>query len=211
VRPARYDSPVIQRPLIVGAALLLLAGCSSADPAPAQPPVLDNDEPAAAERMKAEPLTPERLQSLWWSWAKSATPSPVEDPTGAFCGDSQPFGVWLIAGSAGDAVDRHCQVPATLPLAGPAIGHIAPDAAGCSQFLAAAKGEALLDDKPVSLEKAEPTKITYETEDGSREGFSCGLWVKVDPLAPGEHRLVLRGSSGTVNSEASYDLTVVQL
>jgi hypothetical protein len=169
------------------------------------------DDQPVAERVKAEPLTSEKLQSLWWSWAKSATPSPVEDVTGQYCGDSQPFGVWLIAGSNGGTADRHCQVPATLPLAGPAIGHLVADAADCTQFLAAAQGEALLDDKPVTLDKVGPTKITYDTGTSTEEAYSCGLWVKVDPLPPGEHSLVLRGTSGSTTSEASYDLTVVNL
>ncbi|MBP2321087.1 hypothetical protein JOF56_001472 [Kibdelosporangium banguiense] len=200
---------MIRRPVSIGvAALLLLAGCSSTPPAPSPEPASD-DQPV--EQVKAEPLTPERLQSLWWSWANSADPSPVADPTGQYCGDSQPFGVWLVAGTNGGTADRHCQVPATLPIAGPAIGHIAPDAAACTKFLTAAKGEALLDDKPVQLEKAEPTKISYDTGGGSKEGFSCGLWVRLQPLSPGEHTLTLRGSSGSQTSEANYDLTVVRL
>lgn len=202
---------MIRRPVFIGvAALLFLAGCSSTPQEPQSAPAPAPDE-VPAERVSTEPLTPERLQTLWWSWASSADPGPVADPTGQSCGDSQPFGVWLVAGSRGGAADRHCQVPATLPLAGPAIGHIAADAAACGRFLTAAKGEALLDEKPLPLERTEPTKISYDTGAGVREGFSCGLWVRVQPLSPGEHTLTLRGSSGTETSEANYDLTVVRL
>ncbi|MFC0114717.1 hypothetical protein [Kibdelosporangium aridum] len=204
---------MIRRPVLIGAAALLLAGCSSTpEPAPASTPPAPAAEPAA-EQVKAEPLTPQRLQTVWWSWASSAEPgqNPVEDPTGQYCGDSQPFGVWLIAGTPGGTADRHCQVPATLPLAGPAATQVTQDAASCTRFLATAKGEALLDGKPVQLEKIEPTKITYDTEQGVKEGYSCGLWVRIDPLSPGQHTLTLRGSSGTFNNEANYDLTVVRL
>lgn len=163
--------------------------------------------------MKAEPLTPEKLQSLWWSWASSAEPgqNPVDDATGQYCGDSQPFGVWLVAGTHGGAADRHCQVPATLPIAGPAVNLVAADAASCTKFLGAAKGEALVDDKPQQLEKIEPMKITYDSEQGPQQGYGCGLWVRVQPLPPGEHTLTLRGSSGSFSTEANYDLTVVRL
>jgi hypothetical protein len=201
---------VIRRPVFIGVAALLLAGCSSTSPEPqSAAAAAPDDQPA--QQVKAEPLTPERLQSLWWSWANSADPGPMADPTGQFCGDSQPFGVWLVAGTNGGTADRHCQVPATLPIAGPVIGHIAPDAAGCTKFLAEAKGEALLDDKPVPLTRTEPTRISYDTGGGSKDGYSCGLWMRIEPLSPGEHKLTLKGSSGTRTSEANYDLTVVRL
>ncbi len=196
------------------AAAFLLAGCSSSGtPAPAAPAPPSQPDTPVAEQVKAEPLTPEKLQTLWWSWASSAEPgqNPVEDPTGQYCGDSQPFGVWLVAGTKGGTADRHCQVPSTLPLAGPAVNMIAPDAAACTKFLNAAKGEALVDDKPQQLEKIEPMKITYDSEQGPQQGFGCGLWVRVNPLAPGEHTLTLRGSSGSMSTEANYDLTVVKL
>lgn len=202
-----YDAPVIRRPVLLGVAALVLAGCSSTPP-PAPP----SDAPPV-EQVKAEPLTPQRLQELWWSWASSAAPgqSPVEDTNGQYCGDSQPFGVWLIAGTRGGTADRRCQVPSTLPIAGPVLGQVTPDAAACTKFLEAAKGEAQLDGKPQELEKIAPTKITYESDKGKQEGFSCGLWLKVEPLSPGEHTLTLRGTSGSLTSEANYDLTVVRL
>nr|CEL19440.1 hypothetical protein [Kibdelosporangium sp. MJ126-NF4]CTQ94761.1 hypothetical protein [Kibdelosporangium sp. MJ126-NF4] len=196
-------------PLVIGAALLM-AGCSST-PAPAPPPAAA--EPPPADQVKTEPLTPQRLQTMWWSWTSSAEPgqNPVEDPTGQYCGDSQPFGVWLIASTSTGTADRHCQVPSTLPLAGPAAAQVTKDEKGCAAFLDAAKGEAQLDGKPVRLDKMAPTKITYETEKGTQEGFSCGLWLRVEPLAPGEHRLSVKGSSGSFASEVNYDLTVVKL
>jgi hypothetical protein len=205
-----YDSPVIRRPVFIGAtAFLLLAGCSST---PSPPSDQAGDTPAA-EQVKAEPLTPDRLQTLWWSWASSAEPgqNPVDDTDGQYCGDSQPFGVWLIAGTHGGTADRRCQVPSTLPIAGPAVNLVAPDAASCAKFLADAKGEALVDDKPQQLSKIEPMKISYDSEQGKQEGFGCGLWANIQPLPPGEHTLTLRGSSGTFTTEANYDLTVVRL
>lgn len=98
-----------------------------------------------------------------------------------------------------------------MPIAGPVVGQVTPDAAACTRFLDAAKGEAVLDGKPQSLEKIEPTKIAYESDKGKQEAFSCGLWLRIDPLPPGEHTLTLRGSSGSLTSEANYDLTVVRL
>ncbi|CAM3944866.1 signal protein [Kibdelosporangium persicum] len=205
---------MIRRPVLFGVAALFLAGCGSTSepaPPPAAPPPAVAGLPA--DQVRAEPLTPQRLQTLWWSWASSAAPgqSPVEDPTGQYCGDSQPFGVWLIAGTPGGTADRHCQVPSALPLAGPVATRMTKDAAGCATFLSAANGEALLDGKPVPVERIEPTKITYDSMSGAQEGYSCGLWVRVDPLAPGQHTLTLRGGSGTFTNEANYDLTVVQL
>lgn len=203
--------PVLLGPLVISAALAL-AACSSTPPA-SVPPSAPSPAQASADQVKTEPLTPQRLQSLWWSWTSSAEPgqSPVEDATGQYCGDSQPFGVWLVAGTSTGTADRHCQIPATLPIAGPAVAKVTKDQNGCATFLAAAKGEALLDGKPVQLEKTEPTKITYDSEQGSQEGFSCGLWVRVAPLSPGEHRLTLKGSSGGFASEVNYELSVVNL
>jgi hypothetical protein len=203
--------------MLIGAAVLIaLAGCSTTPPPAAAPTSAPaGTEPADAEvaQPKAETLTPERLQTLWWSWASSAEPgqSPVEDSTGQYCGDSQPFGVWLVAGTLGGTVNRHCQVPSTLPIAGPAINLVSPNAATCKAFLDKAKGEALLDGKPVQLEKIDPIKIAYDSEQGRKEAFGCGLWARVQPLSPGEHSLTLRGSSGELSVEADYDLTVVQL
>lgn len=207
---------MIRRPMAIGVtAFLLLAGCSSTPPAPSTPGSVDPSmpNPTAVEQVKAEPLTPERLQTLWWSWASSAAPgqSPVDDTSGQYCADSQPFGVWLVAGTHGGEADRHCQVPSTLPVAGPAVSQISPDQAGCDRFMADAKGEALLDDKPQQLQTIAPTKITYDNGKGPQQGFSCGLWMTLTPLSPGEHTLTLRGTSGTLATEANYDLTVVTL
>jgi hypothetical protein len=195
-------------------AFLLLAGCSTSTPA--TPPVTgpttpSMPDPTAAEQVKAEPLTPERLETLWWSWANSASPGPVDDTDGQQCADSQPFGVWLVAGTRSGTADRHCQVPSTLPIAGPAVTSVSPDAAGCAHFLADAKGEALLDNQPQQLEKIDPMKIRYDTDTGQKEGYVCGLWARINPLQPGEHTLTLRGTTGTKTTEANYDLTVVRL
>jgi hypothetical protein len=194
--------------------LLLLAGCSTtpssdtSSPAGTTPSMPD---PTAAEQIRDEPLTPVRLQTLWWSWASSAVPSPVDDTDGQLCGDSQPFGVWLVAGTKSGTADRRCQVPSTLPIAGPAASTVTPDAAACARFLSDAKGEALVDNQPQKLEKIDPVKIQYDTDQGQKEGYSCGLWVRINPLPPGEHTLVLRGNTGNQATEANYDLTVVQL
>jgi len=206
---------VIRRPVSLGATafLLLLAGCSTTpsgnDSSGATTPSMP--DPTVAEQVRAEPLTPERLQTLWWSWASSAEPSPVDDTDGQLCGDSQPFGVWLVASTKTGTADRHCQVPSTLPIAGPAVSTVTPDAAACAKFLADAKGEALVDNQPQQLEKIDPMKIQYDTDKGQKEGYGCGLWVRINPLLPGEHTLTLRGNAGAQATEAHYDLTVVKL
>jgi hypothetical protein len=205
---------VIRRTVVFGAAMtIVLAGCSSSPAPSAAPPAPPSASVAEVAQPKWEHLVPDRLQSLWWTWASSAEKgqSPVEDTTGEFCADSQPFGVWLVAGTYGGTVSRHCQVPATLPLAGPVVNHVAKSAAECGQFLAKAKGEALVDGKPRDLERLEPVKIAYDSAQGKQEGFGCGLWVQIPPLAPGDHTLTLRGSSGSLAVEANYDLTVVRL
>ncbi|MFD1051229.1 hypothetical protein ACFQ1S_39680, partial [Kibdelosporangium lantanae] len=104
-----------------------------------------------------------------------------------------------------------CQVPATLPIAGPAVSTVTADAAACAKFLTEAKGEALVDNQPQQLEKIDPMKIKYDTDKGQKEGYGCGLWVRINPLPPGEHTLTLRGNTGAQTTEANYDLTVVKL
>ncbi|WP_232667509.1 hypothetical protein [Pseudonocardia sp. TRM90224] len=194
----------VMRGALLGAVTVLLASCSGAPPAPS--PAAPTDTPADT----AAAITPARLQSLWWSWASSAPPgrSPVEDTTGAVCADNQPTEVWLVAGTFGGRAERRCQVPAGVSIAGPAVNAVTPDAEACTSFLAGARGDVVLDGAPEAVESIEPTEITYDAVDGRYRGFGCGLWFRLPPLSPGEHTLVISGSSGEFATEARYVLTV---
>lgn len=71
-----------------------------------------------------------------------------------------------------------------------------------------AKGSANLDGEPVPLERMPATDIDFEDRGRTTTGFACGLWARIKPPTPGEHVLILRGSSGGFAVAARYELTV---
>ncbi|MBV6699046.1 hypothetical protein [Kitasatospora aureofaciens] len=44
----------------------------------------------------------------------------------------------------------------------------------------------------------------------SQNTWACGLWVRLDPLAPGSHELAIRGESGSFSTAVDYRLEVVK-
>ena len=196
--------------LIMAVSAAFLTGCGaddSADPDPAPN--------ASATPEKPVELQSAELQSLWWTWA--ALPSkvnPVQDTTGARCGQRQPAKVWLVAGSFGSTVRRRCTVPDDRPIAGPVVNLAAPTVADCRAFNASAKGTVMLDGKKVAVTTVKPVGFEFTAQAGNPSGYEagrlkavgCGLWFTVPPLAAGKHTLVIRGTSGDFSVAATYDL-----
>ncbi|MFG3053533.1 signal protein [Kitasatospora sp. NPDC048239] len=211
-------------PVLFSAVLALVSACSSAvDPTPAT-----SSAPGAEARTSAEPspeptrvdlraLTPAELQGRWWSWAASIESgrNPVVDPDGRFCGEQQKDGIWLLAGTFGRTVTRACTLPVNTQIAFPVLNLYGP-AADCLPFMNDAKGSAVLDGRNLPIEELGATPITMNTVRGNpvsdKPGYfftySCGLWVRLDPLAPGRHEIVFRGSSGDFSVGVDYSLTV---
>jgi hypothetical protein len=196
------------------ACLTVVAGCT-AEPKPESQSDRVADE-SAVDEFDVTDMT--LLQSAWWTWAASAPDldNPVSDTTGEDCRNNQPEGVWLLAGSFGETVNRQCTVPAGVPLAGPAVNLVAPTAADCADFMRNAEGKVTVDDAPVTLQKADPVSITYRAVDGNPvtvdggefESFACGLWFSVPDLESGEHAVVIEGSGDGFALSVTYDLTV---
>ncbi|MFD5467733.1 hypothetical protein ACFWIQ_33690 [Kitasatospora sp. NPDC127059] len=86
----------------------------------------------------------------------------------------------------------------------------------CTEFMAAAQGSAVLDGRTLEPERYDATAVQISAVDGNpltRSGGrfrtqACGLWVQAGPLAPGDHTLSIRGSSGSFEVSADYRLQV---
>ncbi|MFD0403095.1 hypothetical protein ACFVHI_34030 [Kitasatospora sp. NPDC127121] len=86
----------------------------------------------------------------------------------------------------------------------------------CTAFMASAQGSAILDDQALELERYEATTVQISAVDGNpltQDGGrfltrACGLWVQLEPLAPGSHTLSIRGSSGSFAVSVDYKLQV---
>ncbi|MFJ6510106.1 hypothetical protein ACIQMO_07670 [Streptomyces sp. NPDC091406] len=79
-----------------------------------------------------------------------------------------------------------------------------------------ARGTVVLDGEPVEPEVHEGDDMVVEGapgnavtgEEGVFTATGCGLWVRVPPLDPGAHSLVIRGRSGDFCIGVDYALTV---
>ncbi|PSL57838.1 hypothetical protein B0I31_10149 [Saccharothrix carnea] len=180
----------------------LLAGCTSAVPGAPAP-------------------EPDGVQARWWTWAASSPNSrnPVTDDTGEFCAVDQPADLWFVAGTFGGAVERTCEVPADRELVGPVVNHTADTADtadACAGTAENAYGEVTLDGRPQDVRRLGPDRITFRgTEDNAVTGeqgtfrtYACGLWVRIPPLSPGEHDLLIDGRSDGFRTTAHYRLIV---
>ena len=89
-------------------------------------------------------------------------------------------------------------------------------ASDCAEFMASAKGSAILDGRDLEPERYDATAVQISAADGNpitRNGGrfrteACGLWVQLEPLAPGGHTLSIRGSSGSFSISVDYKLQV---
>ncbi|NUT47924.1 MAG: signal protein [Saccharothrix sp.] len=158
------------------------------------------------------------MQERWWTWAASSPDdrNPVVDTTGEFCAADQPTDVWFVAGTFGGAVERTCEVPAGRPIVGPVVNYVEDTQDGCTARTTGAEGEVTLDGRPQEVERLGPTRVTVRGaagnavtgEEGAFRAYACGLWVRIPPLAPGEHDLLIDGRSGDFHTSAHYRLLV---
>ncbi|WP_371521924.1 hypothetical protein [Kitasatospora sp. NBC_01300] len=89
-------------------------------------------------------------------------------------------------------------------------------AGDCTAFMASAHGSAILDGQALEPERYEATAVQISAVDGNplTQGGgrfrtqACGLWVQLEPLAPGSHTLSIRGSSGSFAVSVDYKLQV---
>ncbi|MER8181993.1 signal protein [Kitasatospora sp. NPDC094015] len=209
--------------LLIGASVLVSA-CSTT---PASPHTDASSSPAGAATAAALPaagspsvrakLSAADLQGRWWTWAASSVSdsNPVSDQDGHLCAQGQTAGIWFLAGTFGGTVTRSCTVPAAVPVAFPLV-NLFGKAADCSAFMASAQGSAILDGQALEPERYEATAVQISAVDGNplTQGGghfrtqACGLWVQLEPLAPGSHTLGIRGSSGSFAVTADYKLQV---
>ncbi|MFE2529608.1 signal protein [Streptomyces sp. NPDC059382] len=173
--------------------------------------------PAAGSPSARAKLSAADLQGRWWTWAASSVSdsNPVSDQDGHLCAKGQSGGIWFLAGSFGGAVNRTCTVPAGVPVAFPLVNQFG-EAGDCKEFMASARGSAVLDGRALESQRYDATAVQISAVDGNplTEGGgrlrtqACGLWVQLDPPAPGSHTLSIRGSSGSFAVSADYKLQV---
>ena len=214
---------------LVSVALAALVGCGGgttegsedqserASTAPAStaqsPTALSSTVPSSAQAR----LSPEVLQSRWWTWATSEPErtNPVADEDGSECERNQPKDVWFLAGTFGTQAERTCSVPGGVPLAFPLV-NLMGGSADCADFMSGAKGSAVLDGKRVDAETYREETVTVQGVAGNPvtgtddrfTAIGCGLWVQLPPLDGGKHTLTIRGESGDFSTGVDYSLTV---
>lgn len=173
--------------------------------------------PVASSPGARAKLSAAELQGSWWTWAASSVrkSNPVSDPDGHLCAQGQGDGIWFLAGTFGGTVTRSCTVPASVPVAFPLVNMVGEEG-DCTAFMAKAQGSAVLDGRALEPQRYEATDVRIVAVDGNpltQEGGrfltkGCGLWVQLDPLAPGSHTLNIRGSSGSFAVGVDYKLQV---
>ncbi|MFC5890350.1 signal protein [Kitasatospora aburaviensis] len=221
----------VRTPALIAAAVALLGACSGTpDQGPSAGP---STSPAARggagfgdsagkpsptpTKVDVRALSPAELQNRWWSWAGSTETArnPVVDTDGRHCAEGQRDGVWLLAGTFGTTTTRRCTVPADTPILFPVVNSYGTST-NCLTFMDAAQGSAVLDGRNLTVEALGATQIRPERVEngpvaehrGYENSWACGLWVRLDGLAPGPHEIVFRGSSGDFATGVDYQLTV---
>ncbi|MEV7025219.1 signal protein [Kitasatospora sp. NPDC093558] len=212
MRPTRLAA------LLAGALALTAACTNSPAPRPAASTTEAEPSPEPSTPVAVRKLTSAELQSQWWTWAASTVKArnPVLDQDGRLCAQGQKDGIWFLAGTTGGTVQRSCTVPVGTPVAFPLV-NLFGQASDCIEFMDAAKGSATLDGSPLTPEKLDATPIRMYAVDGnpftseaSANTWSCGLWVRLDPLTPGTHELTIRGESGSFSTGVDYHLDVTK-
>ncbi|MEU9802920.1 signal protein [Streptomyces sp. NPDC051000] len=209
--------------LLIGASVL--TGACSTTPAP---PAVDTSSspggavtasalPAAGSSSARAELSAADLQGRWWTWAASSVSdaNPVSDQDGHLCAQGQAGGIWFLAGTFGGSVTRSCTVPAGVPIAFPLV-NLLGEPGDCNAFMASAQGSAILDGQALEPRRHEATAVQISAVDGNplTQGGgrfrtqACGLWVQLEPPAPGSHTLSIRGSSGSFAVSVDYRLQV---
>lgn len=69
--------------------------------------------------------------------------------------------------------------------------------------------------KQAPLERWQATPITITgvpgnpaSEEGTVRTYGCGIWAMIPELAPGPHKVAIRGTSGNFRTSVNYDLTI---
>lgn len=189
----------------------MVTGCASAIRDP-------RTSDRSAYKSSDQSLSGWALQKRWWNWAagSSEAENPVADDTGRYCSPRQPDDVWFLADTFGEKLHRKCTVPAGRRLAGPALSIIEASSQECANSFRGAEGEAILDGVATPLDRIDPVYFSFDaapdnaffTESGPLSAYGCGLWLQLEPLKPGRHTLVIRGSNADFSSEVTYELTV---
>jgi hypothetical protein len=159
---------------------------------------------------ETSPAAVQAFQARWWSWAWTAPAGrdPVEDRTGEHCAVGQPSDLWFLAGTYGGRAMRSCDVPQGRRVVVPAVNLVAPSVQECADFMVDARGHIRLDGVEMPLLPLEAEELVVDTPDGPTTGVGCGLWVVLDALPPGEHRLTISGRSGDFRTGVEYTLHV---
>ncbi|WP_327256365.1 signal protein [Streptomyces sp. NBC_01244] len=207
--------------LLIGASILVSACSTTSAPSSAEssgsPAGTVTAAPAASSSGAGAKLSAADLQGSWWTWAASSVSesNPVSDPDGHLCAQGQEDGIWFLAGTFGGTVTRSCTVPASVPVAFPLVNMIGEEG-DCTAFMASAQGKAVLDGRALEPERYEATDVRFIAVDGNpltKDGgrfltHGCGLWVQLEPMAPGSHTLSIRGASGSFAVGVNYKLQV---
>jgi uncharacterized protein YecT (DUF1311 family) len=179
-----------------------------------------------------EGLSYEQWASAYWSWllSRDLTRNPVEDLTGAYCGDGQSGPVWMLSG--GDAklhIERTCTIPhgryLLLPVVANRLSFV--DAGTCKEMItkgtprhgAEAVDKAFVTIDNLKLDTLEDYRLYTAgcTDITDREGkiqspnsVFFGIYVILNPLPPGEHVLHFGGENLGLNTQrdVTYRLTV---
>ncbi|WP_327682714.1 signal protein [Kitasatospora sp. NBC_00458] len=212
--------------LLVGALAVTTACTGAQDPDPAAADRAASSSPSAEDEPYPEPtpvtvgaLTSAELQGGWWNWAASTgeARNPITDQDGHLCAQGQAEDVWRLAGTRGGAARRTCTVPLGLPVVFPIVNTFG-EASDCLEFMDGAHGSATLDGRALKAEELGATPIDLGTHDGNPftgvedhfHTWSCGLWVRLEPLPAGSHELSFQGGSGSFSTSVDYHLEVAR-
>ncbi|PID63743.1 MAG: hypothetical protein CR974_01240 [Gammaproteobacteria bacterium] len=172
------------------------------------------------------PYPPQSLEGLavrWLQWAASihANRSAIDDTTGQFAHLNQPEDVWFLAGCFGGRVSRTCTIPPNTKIFLPAVNewfdvayqdiYGTPDVSKLYGSLSVDGIAVELDE--IFIQNFIPIKGVWGNpvnESAREHPFAIyGLWKLLEPLARGEHEIIIRGG-GNDNFEMmiEYQITV---
>ncbi|MFE9906791.1 hypothetical protein [Streptomyces clavifer] len=133
------------------------------------------------------------LAGRWWQWALSAPEEqcPVKDTTGEHAAWGQPDDLWFLAGTYGGRVVRRCAIPSDRPVFFPVL-NMQHDRAysRVPRSLPVAEATASLNGVPLPLQE-----FSAPFRTGLTQRYAWGVWGRIEPLAPGQYVLEIKGRS----------------
>lgn len=183
-------------------------------PAPEPPP---SPTPTPTPEPPPEPATDAELARRWWQWAAAEpwSTSPLADPDGGDCHRNQPDDVWFLAPSVGGDAERACTIPRGRDVFVPVLVRWCDPEVECG--FTDPQGAALLDDEGLTLVPVSNT-APYEvagvadnpvTPSGEPMTVTdTGWWVRIPDLTPGNHELVVYGTSLELEVAVRYRIEV---